>query len=107
HCQDPPTSSSQQVLRTTLWEVAIKTSIGKLTLDRDLSSTYRMIHAAGFLPLPFREEHFLEVSTLPMHHRDPFDRMLIAQARCENLWLLTSDPHFGNYDVQLIGMGQA
>ncbi len=92
------------VSQVSLWEIAIKSSIGKLTLDRDLPATYRMIHEAGFLPLPFREEHFLEVSTLPMHHRDPFDRMLIAQARREKMRLLTADPHFGNYDVQLIGI---
>lgn len=90
------------VSHVSYWEIAIKSSIGKLKLDRDLAATYRLIHEAGFLTLPFSEEHFLEVATLPLHHRDPFDRMLIAQAKHEGMHLLTADPHFGAYDVQLI-----
>src|SRR5690606_21031984 len=77
------------ISHVTFWEIAIKTSIGKLTLDRDLATTYRLIHEAGFLVLPLREEHFLAAASLPLHHRDPFDRMLIAQAQHEGMHLIT------------------
>jgi len=46
--------------------------------------------------------HFMELATLPLHHRDPFDRMLIAQAKYEGMHLLSADPHFAAYDVPLI-----
>lgn len=90
------------ISHATFWEIAIKSSIGKLTLDRDLTTTYRLIHEAGFLVLPLREEHFLAASSLPLHHRDPFDRMLIAQAQHEGMHLITADPHFAAYEVPVI-----
>lgn len=92
------------ISHVTFWEIAIKTSIGKLTLDRDLASTYRLAHEAGFLVLPLREEHFLAASSLPLHHRDPFDRMLIAQAKHEGMHLITADPHFAAYGVPVIAV---
>lgn len=90
------------ISHVTFWEIAIKTSIGKLTLDRDLATSYRLIHEAGFLILPLREEHFLAASSLPLHHCDPFDRMLIAQAQHEGMHLITADPHFAAYGVPVI-----
>jgi len=90
------------ISHVSFWEIAIKTSIGKLSLDRDLATTYRLVHEAGFLVLPLREEHFLAASSLPLHHRDPFDRMLIAQAKHEGMHLLTADPHFAAYGVPVI-----
>lgn len=92
------------VSHASLWEIAIKVSIGKLELDRDLPSTFRAIREAGFPLLPLTEDHFLGVSLLPLHHRDPFDRMLIAQAKHEGMHLLTGDGRFGAYDVPLIGV---
>jgi len=91
------------VSHVSFWEIAIKSSIGKLKLDQDLATTYKFISGAGFLTLPIKEEHFLEAAALPFHHRDPFDRMLIAQAKHEGMQLLTADPHFRAYDVPLIG----
>jgi PIN domain nuclease of toxin-antitoxin system len=90
------------ISHVTFWEIAIKNSIGKLTLDRDLTTTFRLIHEAGFLILPLREEHFLAASSLPLHHRDPFDRMLVAQAQHEGMHLITADPHFAAYEVPVI-----
>ena len=90
------------VSHVSFWEIAIKSSIGKLKLDRDLSATFIAIKDAGFQILPMAEGHFLQTATLPLHHRDPFDRMLIAQAKHESMHLLTADPHFAAYDVQLI-----
>jgi PIN domain nuclease of toxin-antitoxin system len=90
------------VSQVSLWEIAIKLSIGKLSLDKDLTTTFAKIEEAGFEILPMRTAHIIEVSLLPLHHRDPFDRMLIAQAKAEGMQLLTADPHFKLYDVPLL-----
>ena len=90
------------VSRASLWEIAIKVSINKLKLDRDLHTTFRLVEDAGFLVLDITNQHLLEVSLLPLHHRDPFDRMLIAQAKVEGMQLLTADPHFASYEVTLL-----
>jgi PIN domain nuclease of toxin-antitoxin system len=78
------------------WEVAIKTSLGRLRLAAPFGAT---IEASGFAFLPLTLDHVQEVAALPWHHRDPFDRMLIAQARVENLTLVTSDGRLASYDV--------
>jgi PIN domain nuclease of toxin-antitoxin system len=57
---------------------------------------------SGFRPLPITFDHASAVSHLPLLHRDPFDRMLIAQARCEDLMLLTADPAIAAYDVRTL-----
>ena len=58
--------------------------------------------ANGFLPLPHEFRHYRELLTLPFHHRDPFDRLLSAQARVEGLTLVSKDPHFAAYGVPLL-----
>ena len=85
------------------WEIAIKYSQGKLRLP-DPPATYvpTRVERLGVLPLPIDHAHALHVSSLPPHHRDPFDRLLIAQAQLERLSLLTSDPVFAAYDVRTI-----
>lgn len=82
------------------WEIAIKHSIGKLRLPEP-PPVYvpARIDATGVRPLPIDHAHALRVWTLPQHHRDPFDRLLIAQAQIEELTILTSDPTFDVYDV--------
>jgi len=77
-------------------EISIKTSIGKLRIDAD---HYQEVEARGLEHLPFRYQHSKLLETLPYHHRDPFDRMLIAQACCEQLTIITADQHFKNYPV--------
>ena len=72
-----------------LWEVAIKAYIGKIVAD--VNEIRAAAVASGFLSLPFTLEHAAAVAQLPAHHRDPFDRALIAQARSEPLRLLTHD----------------
>jgi len=89
--------------QASLWEIAIKHSIDKLKLDRDLPTTFALIEEAGFRILPLERAHMLAVATLPLHHRDPFDHMLIAQAKAEGMHILTADPHFSAYDVSLLG----
>jgi PIN domain nuclease of toxin-antitoxin system len=93
-----------KVSLASIWEIAIKHSIGKLRLQGDLPETLRNIHALGFDLLPIEQEHILALASLPHHHRDPFDRMLIAQAKHEGMHLLTADPHFKFYDVPLVDL---
>ena len=81
------------------WEIAIKRSLGKLDVDGDVG---RLIEQEDFEELPIRVVHALEAESLPHHHRDPFDRMLIAQSRHERMVLLTSDRTFVKYDVQIL-----
>ena len=78
------------------WEVAIKATLGKIETRETLS---RAIADYGFLPLPVSLEHADAVRMLPLHHRDPFDRMLVAQAKLEGLTLVTRDQGIGCYDV--------
>lgn len=83
-----------------LWEVVIKTSTGKLNLP-DPTETFwqRQTSDSGIEALAIRPEHVLDVAALPDVHRDPFDRILIAQARVEGLTLVTVDPKVRAYPV--------
>jgi PIN domain nuclease of toxin-antitoxin system len=78
------------------WEIAIKRSLGKLEAPNDLEAA---MEANRFLPLPVTVSHALAVQTLPDHHRDPFDRLLIAQARLEGFKLVSRDPNIPRYGV--------
>jgi PIN domain nuclease of toxin-antitoxin system len=81
------------------WEVAIKIGLGRLRPTR----TFReAVDESGFLELPITFRHAERVAGLPAHHRDPFDRLLIAQADVEGLALVTRDPVFGHYGVERI-----
>lgn len=85
------------------WEIAIKYAVGKLALPEP---------PADFVPPRLRRDristlhiehrHALHIASLPMHHRDPFDRILIAQAQLENLPIITADDRFEQYDVQVL-----
>jgi PIN domain nuclease of toxin-antitoxin system len=82
------------------WEMAIKIAIGKLTLTLPLDLfVLSQISQYGFTPLRITYDHTYRVGSLPQHHRDPFDRLLIAQAMTENLVLLTGDAQFPPYGV--------
>lgn len=78
-------------------------SIGKLKLDVSLQDLRKDIKANGFQILPIESEHLQTLLHLDFHHRDPFDRILIAQAVSEKMALITRDSHFSNYkQVQLL-----
>lgn len=87
-----------------LWEIAIKKSVGKLELKAPLEELVASLPEFQFELLPLRMEHISSVGNLPLHHRDPFDRMLIAQAKHDGMHLLSADPHFGAYGVPLISV---
>jgi PIN domain nuclease of toxin-antitoxin system len=80
-------------------EISIKSSLGKLRTPTDLE---QQISRNSFMALPITVEHGVAVQELPLHHRDPFDRILIAQARCEGLTVVTGDGQFSGYDVPVL-----
>jgi len=85
------------------WEIAIKAALGRLELGGEPSSVVPGHMAANSIePLPVQISHALQVYSLPPHHRDPFDRMLVAQAQIEGLPIITSDARIGDYDVEVI-----
>ncbi|HFT8010355.1 TPA: type II toxin-antitoxin system VapC family toxin [Burkholderia cenocepacia] len=83
------------VSAATIWEASIKAGLGKLNVDVDDLVTE--ISAAGFVELPVRVAHAALVRDLPDIHRDPFDRLLVAQAMLEPLRLVTADGHLAKY----------
>jgi PIN domain nuclease of toxin-antitoxin system len=87
------------VSTASLWEIAIKTSIGKLEAPADLPER---VAEMGFELLPVTAEHAWHVRSLPHHHGDPFDRLLIAQAQLERMPIATADPAFEAYGVAVL-----
>jgi PIN domain nuclease of toxin-antitoxin system len=83
------------VSAASLWEVAIKARLGKIDADPD--ELVSAIERSGFAELPVRATHAAGVARLPMHHNDPFDRLLVAQAVAEPLKLLTADAVLAQY----------
>lgn len=88
------------------WEIVIKAALGKLEIPL-APSLYIPDRLAllGHLSLPIRQEHVLQLEKLPSHHKDPFDRILAAQAQVESLRLMTADRSLGRYDLPLIWAG--
>lgn len=84
------------VSTVTVWEVGIKQTLGKLTGEGNLAEHVR---DSGFAVLPISADHAIAASALPLHHRDPFDRMLIGQALVEGLTVMTRDRAFDAYDL--------
>jgi PIN domain nuclease of toxin-antitoxin system len=82
-----------------LWEVAIKSGLGKLRTPDDLDG---QIERLGMSGLALDRTHIAAYRALPLLHRDPFDRMLVAQARAESLILVTSDRRLADYDVTVL-----
>lgn len=83
------------------WEIEIKRAVGRLRAPDDMLAEIRR---ARFLPLPITLEHGVAAGTLPLHHRDPFDRLLIGQAQVEGLTVVTHDSDFGRYQVAIVSV---
>lgn len=88
------------VSAATAWEIAIKRGLGKLNVPAD--DYLEELKALRFTPLDITSAHALAVETLPLHHKDPFDRLLVAQAKIEKLTLVTRDAKIAAYDVPTI-----
>lgn len=87
------------VSAATVWEIRIKEALGKLEIPPDLRQA---LDQQPFEPLPITETHAHGIADLPMHHRDPFDRMLVAQAKCEGLTLVSREAHLREYGIPLV-----
>ena len=86
-----------------LWEIAIKIKTGKLnTIGSSVAYIRDEMDAYGMQLLPIRYEHVLQLESLPHHHGDPFDRLLIAQALTESLPILSADRIFATYGIKLV-----
>jgi PIN domain nuclease of toxin-antitoxin system len=86
-----------------LWEITIKISLGKLKLKKAWMETIRKEMKRNLIIwLPIEMPHCEQVTKLPFHHRDPFDRILIAQAMVEGMYVLTNDTHFFDYNIKNI-----
>jgi len=83
------------VSAASIWEIAIKSRLGKI--DADADELVAAIAASGFVELPVRSVHAAATHRLPLHHNDPFDRLLVAQALTEPLRLLSADAILGRY----------
>ena len=82
-----------------LWEVSIKQNIGRLDIPEDF---LKVVNNGGFEILPLTMEQVKEYRTLPLHHRDPFDRMLIVQAKQQKLIFITRDSEISKYEVKTV-----
>ncbi len=82
------------------WEIAIKVALGRL--DFDVQSMEGSLAASGIQALAINLQHIVRVAELPRHHGDPFDRMLVAQALCESLTLVSRDRELAKYGVKLL-----
>jgi PIN domain nuclease of toxin-antitoxin system len=87
------------VSAASIWEASIKTALGKLDTPESLAGA---VIEEGFEPLPITFDHAARAGELPMHHGDPFDRMLVAQSEIEGLTIVTHDPAFDPYGIPIL-----
>jgi PIN domain nuclease of toxin-antitoxin system len=92
-------STRAYVSAATVWEIAIKIALGKLEFRGEMAE---QLAINNLLPLAVTVPHALAAGALPAHHSDPFDRMLVAQAKIESLTLVTHDARLGAYDVPVL-----
>ena len=96
-------SNETQVSAVCLWEAAIKFGLGKLKLPAPYAEIFpSQLLLNGFALLPVTPAHCATLLTFPLHHRDPFDRMLLAQAKTEGMTLVSDDGQFQPYGVPLL-----
>jgi PIN domain nuclease of toxin-antitoxin system len=96
-------AAAVRVSAASAWELAIKSRAGRLTLSQPLDLWFpAAIETSGFVALNVTIDHAIGVASLPDHHADPFDRLLIVQARMEGLSIVTSDFAFDDYDVRIL-----
>ena len=86
-----------------VWEASIKYGLGKLKLPEEPELFFSdRVRRAGYRHLPIDLRHVARVHLLPLHHRDPFDRLLVSQARVEDMTLISDDAVFAHYDIQTL-----
>ena len=98
-----PAENELHLSTASMWEISLKYSIGKFELPAPpVVLLPEWIARSRVTALPIEQSHALAVAALPFHHRDPFDRMLIAQSSLEDLPIVTRDPVFNAYDVKVL-----
>lgn len=95
----PMTAGSVFVSMASLWELRIKANLGKLHLPANLGAG---LEESGLALLPITIQHIDALDGMPAHHKDPFDRMLVAQAQVEGMTVVTADRTLGQYDVPVL-----
>ena len=96
-------STTRFLSHATIWELAIKTSLGKLSLTTELPEIIEAYEKRGIITLlPIELPHLYRLAALPWVHRDPFDRLLVAQALAEGLTLITPDPTINGYGAETL-----
>ncbi|MEQ9297008.1 MAG: type II toxin-antitoxin system VapC family toxin [Cyclobacteriaceae bacterium] len=95
------TSNQCFISSVSLWEMTIKSSLGKLEMSIEIDDLSKILTDLKIEILALKIEHLKVLSSLPFHHRDPFDRLIIAQALFENMTLLSKDQKFKHYPVDL------
>lgn len=93
-------ADSRHVSAASIWEIAIKVRLGKLHADPDELNAN--LEPSGFRELPITSRHAVQAAKLPLHHGDPFDRMLVVQAMIEGLYLVTADRQLPQYSDLVI-----
>lgn len=93
------TGNEIYISSASVWEMSIKQQLGKLSAPEDLET---VVERCGFSALPISLFHAQQAGSLPAHHRDPFDRMLIAQGQAEGLTIVTQDSAFPAYGIHLL-----
>jgi PIN domain nuclease of toxin-antitoxin system len=99
-CQD--TDNKLFLSMISVWEIQIKLQLNKLTLNTPLVKMLALQQLNGIHIMPIEVSHILELQNLPLFHKDPFDRLIIAQSRVENAILLSKDEQFQSYPVTVI-----
>ena len=101
HIEDP--AHEKFVSAASLWEIAIKLGLEKLRLPQPFGEVFpQQLEVNGFALLAVSCAHLNQLTALPFHHRDPFDRLLIAQAVAEGMTIVTRDPEFPKYPVNIV-----
>jgi PIN domain nuclease of toxin-antitoxin system len=95
-------SNEVLISAATAWELSIKNKSGKLQVQPLLDRFAELINEQGFEVLPITVDHAVRAGALPVHHADPFDRMLVAQAQAEHLAIISADKAFDHYGVRRI-----
>jgi len=90
------------VSMASVWEISIKFSLGKIQIPKGIKHLIALIEDNGFEFLPITLEHLVEVSSLDYFHRDPFDRLLIAQVKIENFTIVTKDENIRLYKIKTL-----
>ena len=94
-------SASNYVSIATIWEIAIKASLGKLQLNGGVSNVVKYVESSGIEIINIEPSYLEIVENLEFHHKDPFDRLIIATAMKEKMVVVSTDQHFRSYEIQL------